>query len=398
MKKLRNLLMKNFQYLCIVSVIALGLMTIVGTGGGDGGGDSPIQTCVDVSGTWNTTELEDATGCGEGTYTNYNEFTITQSGCNISVDAGVYGTHSGTVNGSQITYTGSYPEEGGTTTINVNLTISGNSLNGSATWTWSDGTYSCSGSTQITGTRSADDSDGKDPTADITSPTGGSSYTEGDTITFSGIGSDPEDGTLIGSSLVWTSSIDGQIGTGTSFTKSSLSTGTHTITLTATDSDGANGTDSVSITVNPSGNECDGPVPCLTTNWGNTYREFIESDQSPILILSTGTIFALAGVNDEGHIFSLAGDITDCYNGVILLAGIDLNDFGGIEDSEFFDASGNAKICGSTLTVTNLVIDGVSENNIVATYVGTYTAFVHIASEVPPEILFETMDKLREDW
>ena len=303
MKKLRNLLMKNFHYLCIVSVIALGLMTIVGTGGGNGGGDSPIPTCVDVSGTWNTTELEDATGCDEGTYTNYNEFTITQSGCNISVDAGVYGTHSGTVNGSQITYTGSYPEEGGTTTINVNLTISGNSLNGSATWTWSDGTYSCSGSTQITGTRSADIID-----------------------------------------------------------------------------------------------SCDGPVPCLTTNWGNTYRKFIEPDQSPILVISTGTIFAVAGVNDEGHLISLGGEVTDCYNGVISLAGIDLNDSEDLQDSEFFDASGNAKICGSTLTVTNLVIDGVSENNIVATYVGTYTASVHIASEVPPEILFETMDKLREDW
>ena len=157
MKGLRTLLVKNFHYLCIVSVIAFGLITIVGSGGGGGGGSptpdpTPDPTCVDVSGTWNTTELVNGTDCGDGTYTNYNEFTVTQSGCNITVDAGAYGTHSGTVNGSQITYTGSYPEEGGTTTINVNLTVSGNSLSGSSTWTWRNGT-SCSGTTQISGTK-----------------------------------------------------------------------------------------------------------------------------------------------------------------------------------------------------------------------------------------------------
>jgi len=85
------------------------------------------------------------------------------------------------------------------------------------------------------------------PTATITSPSDGSTYTQGDAISFSGTGEDAEDGTLTGSSLVWTSSIDGQIGTGSAFTKSDLSVGTHTVTLTATDSDGATGSDSVSI-------------------------------------------------------------------------------------------------------------------------------------------------------
>jgi YVTN family beta-propeller protein len=90
------------------------------------------------------------------------------------------------------------------------------------------------------------------PTVSITSPSTGSTHTEGDSITFSGSGSDAEDGTLTGSSLVWTSSVDGQIGTGTSFTRSDLSVGTHTITLTATDGEGATGSDSVSITISSS--------------------------------------------------------------------------------------------------------------------------------------------------
>jgi len=89
------------------------------------------------------------------------------------------------------------------------------------------------------------------PTATITNPANNSRYDEGDTIRFTGFGDDAEDGTLTGSFLVWTSSIDGQIGTGTTFTRDTLSVGTHTITLTATDSDGATGSDLVSITVSP---------------------------------------------------------------------------------------------------------------------------------------------------
>jgi uncharacterized protein YjdB len=90
---------------------------------------------------------------------------------------------------------------------------------------------------------------GQAPTATITSPADGARFAEAATITFSGSGTDPEDGDLTGSALVWTSSLDGQIGIGASFTRDDLSTGTHTIRLTATDSDGGSHTASVTITV-----------------------------------------------------------------------------------------------------------------------------------------------------
>ena len=114
------------------------------------------------------------------------------------------------------------------------------------------------------------------PTANITSPSNSNTYISGDSITFNGSGSDNEDGALSGSSLVWTSSRDGQIGSGTSFTSSGLSVGTHTITLAVTDSQGATGSDSVSITVESTSTanwygswSCDGlidgvPVPIGT--------------------------------------------------------------------------------------------------------------------------------------
>ena len=88
------------------------------------------------------------------------------------------------------------------------------------------------------------------PTASITSPTDGSIYNEGADILFIGFGNDNEDGALSGSSLVWKSSRDGQIGIGLSLTLNDLSAGSHTITLTATDSHGGAGSDSVSMTVN----------------------------------------------------------------------------------------------------------------------------------------------------
>ena len=87
------------------------------------------------------------------------------------------------------------------------------------------------------------------PTASIISPVDGSTSTTNFSIAFNGSGDDAEDGILTGDSLVWTSNIDGEIGTGQSFT-GSLGAGNHTITLTATDSQGASASTSVAFTIN----------------------------------------------------------------------------------------------------------------------------------------------------
>jgi len=89
------------------------------------------------------------------------------------------------------------------------------------------------------------------PTVSITSPTDGSTFDSGATITFQGTANDTEDGDLT-ASLVWTSNIDGQIGTGGSFS-TTLSDGTHTITASVTDSGAATATDEVIITVTQAG-------------------------------------------------------------------------------------------------------------------------------------------------
>jgi len=85
------------------------------------------------------------------------------------------------------------------------------------------------------------------PVVMISSPGDGSEFNSGDNIAFAGAASDTEDGNLT-ANLAWTSSIDGNIGSGGSFF-TTLSDGVHTVTASVTDSAGATGSDSISITV-----------------------------------------------------------------------------------------------------------------------------------------------------
>ena len=85
------------------------------------------------------------------------------------------------------------------------------------------------------------------PSVSLTSPTDGATFNSGDLILFDATASDTEDGNVTGD-LVWTSSIDGQIGTGGSFS-ATLSDGNHTITASVMDSGGKSASSSVDITV-----------------------------------------------------------------------------------------------------------------------------------------------------
>lgn len=85
------------------------------------------------------------------------------------------------------------------------------------------------------------------PSVTISSPANGTTYGSGAAVLFSGSATDSQDGTLTGA-LAWTSSIDGAIGTGGSFTRV-LTSGTHTITAKVTDSGGMTTAKQISVTV-----------------------------------------------------------------------------------------------------------------------------------------------------
>jgi hypothetical protein len=88
------------------------------------------------------------------------------------------------------------------------------------------------------------------PSVTITAPADSSSFASGEPVNFTGIASDTEDGD-VASSISWTSSKDGALGSGGSLSLSTLSNGNHTITASVTDSGGKTATDQITMMVNP---------------------------------------------------------------------------------------------------------------------------------------------------
>lgn len=128
------------------------------------------------------------------------------------------------------------------------------------------------------------------PTATITSPESGLAYPNGSTLDLAGAGSDPEDGALTGASLAWTSSQEGSIGNGESFSRI-MAEGSHVIVLTATDSQGASGTDTILIHINaPAGGA--GTIQGAVTIGGTPLAD--------VPVVLTGTASANTVTNAQG--------------------------------------------------------------------------------------------------
>ena len=145
------------------------------------------------------------------------------------------------------------------------------------------------------------------------------------------------------------------------------------------------------------GDSCDGPVPCLTVDWGDTFYEFVDADGEMVLILSDGEIFGGAGVTDDGFFWGLGGEVVDCNDGNIIVGGLDFN-LDGIVDFWFDTASGNVNICDKKLKVTNLILDGDPWDDIVATYVGIAASIAQESQhDSEHAIISETLDRLREE-
>jgi hypothetical protein len=88
---------------------------------------------------------------------------------------------------------------------------------------------------------------GADPVPEIFHPSDGETREINTPIPWIGVGTDAEDGDLTGMSLVWSSDLDGQIGTGEMFNAPLSTVGLHVISLTATDSDGQQGVATIEL-------------------------------------------------------------------------------------------------------------------------------------------------------
>lgn len=148
-------------------ILALVIFTMAGCGGVGGGveGNHPTNALIDVTGSWEITETvtkaDDECGIALNQVSTWT-FGAVQEVNNVSATAtsGAFvGTvFSGIVQGYAIQWTGTYPLEGGTTTItSSNITVyssnDGLTLHGTENWEWTDGTITCDGEMEVTGNK-----------------------------------------------------------------------------------------------------------------------------------------------------------------------------------------------------------------------------------------------------
>ena len=155
------------------------------------------------------------------------------------------------------------------------------------------------------------------PVVQIISPAEGSTFTVGDAIQFTGSCIDDEDGHIGDAFLVWSSHVDGQIGTGEAFTSDTLSQGVHQITLTATDSEGAVGMDTIVITVNKPTNSGTASVRKDVCVYGGTaggvIAAYAAADMGASVVLVEpgthlgGMTSGGLGATDTGDTYSIVG-------------------------------------------------------------------------------------------
>jgi hypothetical protein len=133
----------------LMALVVLGFVAC----GGEGVGCA--EPAADAAGQWEMTATPIEDSCDNDLTPYTFQVTIIQEGNALTAHT-PEGTLTGTICGDQLQISGSYSVDGGgTSTVNLDLTVSadGNSVQGSDTWNWTDGFESCGGSDSLSGTR-----------------------------------------------------------------------------------------------------------------------------------------------------------------------------------------------------------------------------------------------------
>ena len=127
----------------VLSLLTLCLFPSCGGGSSGGAG-----TCLDLSGSWSVTSIDDNTQCGDPVSTNTWMAVTMQNGCSYTMTSESE-TVTGTISGR--TVTGTSISRDGMTKGNVTATISqdGTSITGTDVWTRASLTKNCTGTSQV---------------------------------------------------------------------------------------------------------------------------------------------------------------------------------------------------------------------------------------------------------
>lgn len=138
-----------------ILIMALPLLFACGGSSNGGGGDTTIST-GDIAGIWHSEETVSG-NCSDEQYprTDYETYQVSQSGNTLTITIQSSSNQAiGSINGNRVTWEGVFPDGDGTLSIQFSGTlVSENRISGSGTWEWSNGSYSCSGTTQISASK-----------------------------------------------------------------------------------------------------------------------------------------------------------------------------------------------------------------------------------------------------
>ncbi|HLD73181.1 MAG TPA: CARDB domain-containing protein [Candidatus Nanoarchaeia archaeon] len=167
------------------------------------------------------------------------------------------------------------------------------------------------------------------PIVSIISPTNNQQIINGVLFTFKGIATDPETGSLVGNSLSWKSSLNGNLGSGTEFNRSNFTVGSYQIILAAVDNDNQSANVSVNVTVisAPPNVTIVSPVPgsVYSLGWNITFEGTAQDYEDGNLsgnslvwisdrdgVIGTGNAFTLNNLSSGFHKITLKA--TDSHN------------------------------------------------------------------------------------
>jgi subtilisin family serine protease len=147
------------------------------------------------------------------------------------------------------------------------------------------------------------------PTINLTSPVGNITVNAGTPVSYAATANDNEDGN-ISANIRWTSNLQGQFGTGSSISFSTLMPGVHTVTAAISDSVGSSASATRTVTVNaiagtvpvaPSFPRCYrsgvGLNVQYTDNSNNEYGFQFEREQRVSLVWTNTTLIGTVGAN-----------------------------------------------------------------------------------------------------